>query len=57
MKRLACGSVVPDCTVVLEAETDEELMAGVVEHAREAHGMTDIPPEVVERVRANIEVV
>lgn len=57
MKRLACGTVVPDCTAVLEAETDEELMAGVVEHAREAHGMTDIPPEVVDRVRANIEVV
>lgn len=57
MTRLACGSIVPDCTAVLEAETDEKLMVGVFEHAREAHGMTHIPPEVVERIRASIEVI
>jgi predicted small metal-binding protein len=55
MKRLACGSVVQDCTAVLEAETEDELLRAVARHAQEAHGMGEIPPSVVDQVRANIQ--
>ena len=55
MKQLACGSVVPGCTAVFRAATEQELLRQVAVHAREDHGMEEIPFEVVEQVRANIE--
>lgn len=55
MKRLACGAVVPDCAVVLEAETEDELLQAVARHAREAHGIGTVSPSMVDQVRANIE--
>lgn len=55
MKRLACGAVVQDCTAVLEAETEDELLQKVARHAQDAHGMSTIPPSVVDQVRANIQ--
>ena len=55
MKQLACGSVVPGCTAVFRAETEQEILRQVAVHAREDHGMEEIPFEVVEQVRANIE--
>lgn len=55
MKQLACGSVVPGCTVVFQAQTEREILERVAVHAREAHGMEEIPSEVVAQVKANIE--
>jgi predicted small metal-binding protein len=54
MKLFACGVVVPGCTAEFQTESEEELMAQIAEHAREAHGMDSIPPEVVEQVKQNI---
>jgi len=54
MKEFACGSVVPGCDARFTGESEEEILAQVPEHAAEAHGMTDVPPEVVEQVKANI---
>ncbi len=54
MKQLACGSVVSGCEAVFHAESEADLMQQVAEHAREAHGMDQIPPEVAEQVRAKI---
>lgn len=55
MKQLACGSVVPGCTVLFRAETEREILERVVVHAREDHGMDEIPSDVLKQVRANIE--
>ena len=55
MKQLACGSVVPGCTVVFQAQTEREILERIAVHAREDHGMEEIPSEVVAQVRANIE--
>jgi predicted small metal-binding protein len=54
MKEFSCGAVVPGCVATFEAETEDELLTQVAQHAKEDHGMDEVPPEVVEQVRANI---
>jgi predicted small metal-binding protein len=54
-KHFACGRVVPDCTFVVTAPTEEELLSKVAGHAAEVHGITEITPELVSQVRAAIE--
>ena len=54
MKEFSCGAVVPNCAAVFKAETDAEMFEQVSAHAREAHGMQEVPPDVVEKVKANI---
>ncbi len=43
-----------DCDFVARAETDEELMGKVAEHAKTEHGMSEIPPDIVAKVKAAI---
>ena len=57
MKQFACGDVVPGCDATFSRATDEEIFAEVAAHAQSAHGMTEIPDEVVEQVKAHISVV
>jgi predicted small metal-binding protein len=54
MKQFSCGDVVPTCTRTFVAPTDEEILAAVAAHARDDHGLTDIPPELVDQVRRHI---
>ncbi|HXP38288.1 MAG TPA: DUF1059 domain-containing protein [Solirubrobacteraceae bacterium] len=54
MKAFACGAVVPGCTATFTAQSDEEIFACVAEHALRDHGMSEIPTEVIEQVRANV---
>jgi len=51
-KVVNCRDVGFDCEGVIRAETEEEALKLVAEHAKEVHGMEDVPPEVVEKVRA-----
>ncbi len=53
-KMLRCGDVMPGCTcnAVLDAEDVAGLMVKAEEHAKTAHGMTRIPPEMAAKVRA-----
>ena len=46
-----CGQLVPECPYVTRSAQEEELWARISEHAREAHGMDDVPPEVVDAIR------
>ena len=55
MREFKCGKLVPGCDTVIEGMTDEEIMERVAVHAREAHGMHEVPPEVADTVRATIE--
>lgn len=55
MKQFACGAVVPGCTATFLRPTEDEILADVGAHAAAEHGMTDVPPEVVDQVRAGIE--
>jgi predicted small metal-binding protein len=54
MKQFNCADVVPGCTWVTRREGDEELWGDITEHAREAHGMDEVPPEVVDAIRDKI---
>ena len=55
MKQFSCGAVVPGCTATFTGDTEDEILGQVATHAEEAHGMQEVPPEVVENVRANIQ--
>jgi len=54
VKTFACGAVVAGCTASFSAETEEGILEQVAQHAREEHGMTEIPEELVHQVRANL---
>lgn len=54
-KRIACGDVVPGCTMVLTAPTKEELVRKVIAHAAAAHGITEVTPEIGAKVDTSIK--
>ncbi|UGS36074.1 hypothetical protein DSM104329_02472 [Capillimicrobium parvum] len=51
MKEFRCGEIVPGCDTKIEGRTEDEILEDVAVHAREAHGMDEVPPEVEERIR------
>ena len=54
MKTITCSDVGPDCAFTASAETEEELLQQVAAHASE-HGITDITPELLEKVKGAIK--
>ena len=54
MATFECAHVVPGCEGVVEAETTEGVLEQVAAHAAEAHGLTDLSDELIERVKAGI---
>ena len=54
MKEFRCGELVPGCETVIEGESEEAVLEQVAVHAREAHGMDEVPPDVEDNVRAAI---
>ena len=54
MKQFRCGDVVPGCETTIEAESEDEILESVRVHAREDHGMDEVPPEVQDKVRSLI---
>jgi predicted small metal-binding protein len=54
MKQFKCGDVVPGCQWVTRSDDDQQLMQEIGAHARDAHGMDEVPPEVVDQIRAVI---
>ena len=56
MKRFSCGDIVPGCAATWAASGDEEILTAVARRAAEVHGLTDLPIELVDAVRARITV-
>ena len=54
-KILKCGDLMPGCNAVIEGKDMAEVMAKGAEHAKTAHGMATIPPELATRVQAAIK--
>jgi len=54
-KLLRCGDLMPGCNAVVEGKDVAEVMAKAAEHAKTAHGLTTIPPEVIAKVQAAIK--
>ena len=51
-KVITCRDVGVDCDFVARGQTEQEVLQQCAEHARTAHGMNEIPPELAEKVRS-----
>jgi len=54
MKQFKCGDIVPGCETKITAESEDEVLEHVLVHARDDHGMDEVPPEIEDRIRASI---
>lgn len=54
MKEFFCGAVVPDCDARFEADSETAILAQVVRHAHDDHGMEHVPDSVLDAVRSHI---
>ncbi len=54
MKQFKCGDVVPGCQWVARSDDEQELFDRIGAHARDEHGMDEVPPEVVDQIRGVI---
>jgi predicted small metal-binding protein len=51
MKVVRCRDVGFDCNGVVRAPTEREALEQVALHAKEVHGVDQVPPEVVSKVK------
>jgi len=49
------GDSAQTCGFQVRAKTEDEVMGHVKLHAKESHGMENIPPEAEKKIRANIK--
>src|SRR2546425_2561376 len=54
VKQLKCADLMPGCSFVAEGKDVSEVMAKASQHAKQAHGMTTIPPDVAKKAQAAI---
>ncbi len=54
-KSICCRDVGVPCDFTATGDTVEEIMAKAAAHAKEAHGMDQIPPELMPLVQAAIK--
>jgi predicted small metal-binding protein len=54
VKQFRCGDVVLGCEWVARNEDEQVLFDEITVHAQEAHGMDEVPPEVVDQIRGVI---
>jgi predicted small metal-binding protein len=54
MKQFRCGDVVPGCQWVTRSDDEQELFERIKGHARDEHGMDEVPPEVVDQINGVI---
>lgn len=47
-----CREIGFDCDGVIKAEDEDDLMKQVAAHAGEVHNVTEVTPELVEKVRS-----
>ena len=53
-KLITCRDVGVDCDFQARGNTVEEVMQKCAEHASAAHGINEIPPELIAKVQAAI---
>jgi predicted small metal-binding protein len=54
-KVLKCGDLMPGCSFVAEGKDEAEVLSKGAAHAKDAHGMAAIPPDMVAKVKAAIK--
>ena len=53
-KIVSCRDVGVECDFVAKGETEQDILQQCTEHARSVHNMTEIPAELVDKVRGAI---
>jgi predicted small metal-binding protein len=56
-KQLRCRDVGLNCDFETRADTEEEVLQQAAAHARSAHQIAEMPPELASKVRAAIRTV
>ncbi len=51
-KVIRCRDVGFDCDGVIKAKTEEEALKLAAEHAKKEHGLQEVTPEVVEKIKS-----
>jgi predicted small metal-binding protein len=54
MYTLKCGDIVEGCDAKIESDSLDDLMRQAVQHASDAHGLTDLDDATVEKVKEAI---
>lgn len=53
-RELRCKDAGMECDFVAKGQTDEEVMKAAAEHGRQKHGMTQITPDLQEKMQSII---
>ena len=53
-KVISCRDVGVDCDFQARAKSMDELMTVLAKHGKDAHGMTQISPEIVAKIKAAV---
>ncbi len=51
-KVIRCRDVGFDCIGVIKAKTEQDALTLAAEHARNVHGLKEITPEIIEKIRS-----
>ena len=51
-KEIRCRDVGFDCDGVIRADSEEEALQQAAAHAQSVHGLAEVTPEVVEKVKS-----
>ncbi|HET8857347.1 MAG TPA: DUF1059 domain-containing protein [Nitrososphaeraceae archaeon] len=54
-KSFGCSDAGVDCKWTTTANTEEEIMEKIKEHARNDHGFTEIPQDIAKKVKTAIK--
>lgn len=54
-KVLHCGDLMPGCDFKAEGASEDEVLQKAAAHAKNAHGIETVTPELVERVKGAIK--
>ena len=53
-KVIHCRDVGFDCNGVIRAKTEKEALEMAAEHAKKVHGVTEITPQIVDKIKGVI---
>jgi predicted small metal-binding protein len=53
-KVLRCNDLMPGCPFEARGDSEESILAQAAEHAKTAHNLSDIPEEMISKVRGAI---
>ncbi len=53
-KILRCGDLMAGCPVMIKGTSEEEVMQKAAKHAKEAHNINEVTPELAAKVKTAI---